>query len=117
MSPNNVIVAAAVIGLAAWSGGALAAEYVGNRMVTDVGCHHVNPICYVTLDGAAFGSSLGCPVASSNEFRFDDGDTAIGRRSYASLLAAFLAKKHISVVLDGCTSQGAPKLYYFHVTD
>ena len=117
MRLGNAIAAAGLMVLALGSGGSVAAEYPSNRLITDIGCHHVNAICYVTLDGGTLGSSLGCPVAPTSEFRFDDGDTAIGRRTYASLLAAFLAKKHVSFMVDGCTVQGYPKLTYFHVTE
>lgn len=103
-------------GLAIWGGSALAGESVGPRKIIDIGCHNGDGTCFVTLDGEAFGSTLGCLNASGKEFRFDNGDTAVGRRSYASLLAAFLSGKSVSVYLDGCTAQGFSKLAYFHVS-
>jgi hypothetical protein len=96
---------------------ASAGENVGPRKVLDVGCHNTNGICYVTLDGSAFGATLGCPSAPTKEFRFDNGDTIIGRRAYASFLAALMSGKSVSVYLEGCTSQGAPNLIYFHVAN
>lgn len=104
-------------GMALAMSSADAAEMVGYRLVSMVGCHHTNGTCYAQLDGAAFGTTTGCTISSTNEFRFDDGDTAIGRRSYASLLTAYLTKKHVSVNLNGCTGQGYPKLDYFQVMD
>jgi hypothetical protein len=83
------------------------------RLIDKLGCHHVDGTCYVVLDGAAFGSTLGCSVAVGNEFRFDEGDSAIGIRSYASLLAAKLKGRSVNVSIDGCTKQGFPKLRTF----
>jgi hypothetical protein len=95
--------------------GARAGEYIGPRKILDLGCHNTDGTCYVTLDGSAFGSTLGCVVGSITEFRFDNGDTADGRRAYASFLSASIAGKSISVYLDGCTVQGYAKLVYFRV--
>lgn len=90
-----------------------AGESVGPRKVVSVGCHHVNASCYVTLEGANFGSTLACATGATNQFRFDDGDTAIGRRSYASFLTAYTSGQPVTVYLDGCSGQGYPKLAYF----
>jgi len=107
------VLALAAAGFAADS--AAATEGVSTRKILDVGCHNTDGVCFVTLDGASFGSSLGCAVSVTNEFRFDNGDTSIGRRSYASILAAFLSGRSVSIVLNGCTNQGFPALHYFHV--
>jgi len=95
---------------------AAAGESVASRKVVGVGCHNGDGICFVTLDGSPFGASLGCAVGASNDFRFDNGDTSIGKRAYASFLAAALAGKLVSVSLEGCTSQGYAKLAYFFVS-
>ncbi|QNW97025.1 hypothetical protein IC797_11670 [Acinetobacter seifertii] len=92
-----------------------AGENVNGREITDIGCHSINGTCYVTLSGDSFGTTLGCANTATHEFRFDDADTTNGKRAYASLLAAFLTNKTVDIFLDGCTSQGAPKLQYFHV--
>ena len=92
---------------------AAAVENLGPRQVVSLGCHNTDGTCYVSLDGAAFGSTLGCSV--TNEFRFDNGDTAIGMRAYASLLAAMLKGRSVSVTLNECTIQGSPKLRYFSI--
>lgn len=92
-----------------------AGEDIFDRKIIDIGCHRDNGICYVIVDGQSFGSSLGCPYGLTNQFRFDDADSINGRRAYASLYAAFLLGKSISVYLSGCTQQGAPLLQYFHV--
>ncbi|HSI48017.1 MAG TPA: hypothetical protein VLA61_07090 [Ideonella sp.] len=104
--------AAAFLSASAYAG----VDGANGRKIVDIGCHNVDGTCFVTLSGAAFGASMGCGGAT-NEFRFDNGDTAIGRRSYASLLAAYLAGKTISVYLDGCTGQNMPALRYFHIND
>ena len=98
-------------------GSAIAAEGTGPRRILDVGCHNTDGTCYVTLDGTSFGASLGCAKAPTTQFRFDNGDTAIGKRSYASFLSAFLSGKSVSVYLEGCTSQGFPKLIYFNLVN
>lgn len=96
---------------------AKSAEYVPARYIVDLGCHNTNGTCYVTLDGSGFGSSLGCALGVTTQFRFDDADTAIGRRSWASMLFAFSMKKHVGVSVNGCTAQGYPKLDFFVISD
>jgi len=85
------------------------------RHITHIGCHHVDGTCYVSLDGAAFGAAENCvnAPAGGNEFRFDNADTANGRRTYASLLAAFLSQRSVAVLIRGCSAQGVPSLLYF----
>ncbi|MPS62318.1 MAG: hypothetical protein E2595_12630 [Acinetobacter sp.] len=92
-----------------------AAESVEGRKIIDIGCHADSGICYVTLSGSPFGSTLGCRFPQTNEFRFENVETSHGKRAYASLLAAFLAKKTVDVYLAGCTSQGHPNLVFFHI--
>ncbi|HCQ9872900.1 hypothetical protein KPF69_12530 [Acinetobacter baumannii] len=92
-----------------------AAEGVEGRKIIDIGCHADSGTCYVSLSGNPFGSTLGCPVSNTNEFRFDNAETPHGKRAYASLLAAFLAKKTVDIYLAGCTSQGHPNLIFFHI--
>src|SRR5258706_16279759 len=91
---STVFFAAISVAAAAWAG-----ENVGPRKVVNVGCHNVDGICFVTLDGSAFGSTLSCPVTSTTEFRFDNGDTTVGRRTYASFLAALVGGKSVFVFL------------------
>ena len=76
-----------------------AEEDTGFRKITDIGCRHNAGICFVTLDDAPFGASIGCKGAPTNEFRFDDGDTVIGRRTFAALLAALIV-----TLMAGCTA-------------
>lgn len=92
-------------------------DHVSGRHITSIGCHHVNSTCYVSLDGAAFGAAENCASApaGSNQFRFDNADTADGRRTYASLLAAFLSQRPVSVLIRGCSAQGMPSLVYYEV--
>ncbi|MCS0583189.1 hypothetical protein NX784_16485 [Massilia pinisoli] len=90
-------------------------EETGWRKIVDIGCHHVGGTCFVALDGAAFGASLGCPGAPTNQFRFDDGNTVTGRRTDSTLLAAAMSGKSVSIHLTGCSSQGTPTLAWYHV--
>lgn len=94
---------------------ARADEETGWRKIVDIGCHHSGGTCFVTLDGAAFGASLGCPGAPTNQFRFDDGDTVTGRRTFTALLAAFTTGKSVSIHLTGCSVQGVPTLAWYHI--
>ncbi|CAM9339415.1 hypothetical protein J0904_00260 [Acinetobacter bereziniae] len=91
-----------------------AAEDIYARKILSIGCHHVDGICYVTVSGENFGSSLGCSYTSTNQFRFD-GSTQIGKRTYASLYGAFLAKKTIQANLTGCSSDGRPSIAWFMI--
>jgi len=97
------------------SASSFASESALNRKIQSVGCHNTNGTCYVSLDGAPFGSTLGCPIASTNEFRFDNAETAEGKRAYASFMAAFLSGKSVDVTLTDCSSQGVPKLHYYNL--
>lgn len=92
-------------------------ENISSRKIVDIGCHADNGICYVQVDGPAFGSTLNCssPASSTNQFRFDNADSVNGKRAFAALYAAFLTKKEIDVYLSGCTSQGAPQFGYYHI--
>lgn len=117
MKPIKIIFSF-ILGLGLAMGGrdALAGELVGPRKIVDLGCHNMDGTCFVTLAGDAFGATQGCVSALSNDFRFDNGDTAVGKRSYASLLAAFLSGKSVTVYLEGCTAQGVAKLAWFHIS-
>jgi len=94
-----------------------AEDGTGWRKIVDIGCHNVDAICFVTLDGPSFGTNLSCPVSQTNEFRFDNNDTPIGRRTFAALLAAYLSGKKVAVSLEGCSIQGYPLIKYFHISD
>jgi hypothetical protein len=98
-------------------GTARADEHVAGRHITRIGCHHIDSTCYVSLDGAAFGAAENCAStpAGGNQFRFDNTDTANGRRTYASLLAAFLSQRPVTVQIRGCSVQGVPSLLYFDI--
>ena len=98
-------------------GTARADEHVVGRHITHIGCHHIDGTCFVSLDGAAFGAAENCAQvpAGGNQFRFDNADTANGRRTYASLLAAFLSQRPVAVLIRGCSAQGVPSLLYYDV--
>lgn len=117
MRLNHLIHAAALLGMLA-IGTAHADENVVARHITNIGCHHVNGTCYVTLDGAAFGAAENCTgaTAGSNQFRFDDANSADGRRTYASMLEAFLSQRPVTVFIRGCSVQGKPSLLYYEIS-
>lgn len=96
---------------------AYAGEDLSARRIVDMGCHNTDGTCFVDLDGAAFGASLNCPVGSVNQFRLDNTDTAVGKRTFAALMAAYVSGKHLSVHLEGCSSQGWPTILWFYVVD
>jgi hypothetical protein len=70
---------------AAMSSAPALAEEVSGRRITSVGCHAEGGTCFVSLDGPAFGGSLGCTTGASNQFRWDSADTANGRRTHATM--------------------------------
>jgi len=96
---------------------AYAGEDLSARKIVDIGCHAGDGTCFVDLDGAPFGASLNCPVGAGNQFRFDNSDTSVGKRTFAALMAAYLSGKHLSVHLGGCSSQGWPTIQWFYVVD
>jgi len=96
---------------------AYAGENLSARKVLDIGCHNTNGTCFVDLDGPVFGSSLNCPVNSTSQFRFDNSDTSVGKRTFAAFLAAYLTGKRVAVYLEGCSAQGWPTVAYFYVVD
>jgi hypothetical protein len=92
-----------------------ATESLVDRKIVSIGCHETSGTCYVTLDGAHFGTVDGCTIGATNEFRWDDADTANGRRAYASLLTAFTMQSPMSITVSGCSTQGWPKLAMFRI--
>ena len=89
-------------------------ENVSNRKIIDIGCHTWDDTCFVSLSGAPFGANENCTYKPINEFRFSSS-TANGKRTYASLLSAFLAKKTVDIYISGCGPGGWPTLAYFHI--
>jgi len=94
-----------------------AGESVSGRQITSIGCHEVNGICYVSIDGAAFGANEGCANVPTNQFRWDDADQPNGKRTFAALYAAYIASKKVDVYIEGCTTQSFPAVKYFNVHD
>ncbi|WP_373350421.1 hypothetical protein [Acinetobacter bereziniae] len=90
-------------------------ENINSRKIINIGCHVNDGICYVRLDGSEFGSTLGCSISSTNQFRFDNANSTNGKRAFAALYAAFLTQKVVDVYLSGCTSQGFPQLIYYGI--
>jgi hypothetical protein len=94
-----------------------AAEEAAQRRITSIGCHHGDGTCFVSLDGAPFGGNEGCSAGGGNQFRWDNADAANGRRTYASLLAAYLQGKRVTVSISGCSGQGVPTVLWYRVHD
>ncbi|WP_151779956.1 hypothetical protein [Acinetobacter bereziniae] len=90
-------------------------ENINSRKIINIGCHVNDGICYVRLNGPEFGSTLGCSISSTNQFRFDNANSTNGKRAFAALYAAFLTQKVVDVYLSGCTSQGFPQLIYYGI--
>ncbi|ENU59642.1 hypothetical protein [Acinetobacter guillouiae] len=91
-----------------------AGENVSNRKIIDIGCHTWDDTCFITLSGPPFGSNENCTDRPINELRFPSSTTN-GKRTYASLLSAFLAKKTVDIYISGCGPGGWPTLAYFHI--
>jgi hypothetical protein len=94
---------------------AKATESLVDRKIVSMGCHETSGTCYVAIDGAPFGAVDGCPIGPTNEFRWDDAETANGRRAYASMLTAFTMQSPMSITVSGCSTQGWPKLAMFRI--
>jgi hypothetical protein len=91
-------------------------EDLGPRKIIEIGCHHGDGTCFVTLEGAPFGATLNCVYTPTTQFRFDNSDTPIGRRTYAAMLAAKMADKPVHVVVSGCSIQGWPGLSHWWIS-
>jgi hypothetical protein len=96
-----------------------AEEDTGWRKIVDIGCHSTDGdgTCFVTLDGSAFGASLGCQVGPTTQFRFDNANTDTGKRTFAALLAAYVSGKSVGIHLNACTWQGFPAIQWFHISN
>lgn len=96
---------------------ATAGEAINARTILNIGCHNFDATCFVELSGSQFGGALACPSGVTSEFRFDNADSDPGKRTYATMLSAFVSGKAVSVMVDGCSVHGWPKLQYFRVHD
>lgn len=80
--------------------------------ISDIGCHHVNATCYATFRNVPIALP---ECANKGELRWDNADSEDGRRTYSSLLSAFLTDTWLSVTVSGCTIQGYPAILYYHL--
>jgi hypothetical protein len=80
-----------------------------NGVVTGLGCHNVDDVCWVSLDG--YGNSVYCN--HTNQLRWD-ASTSWGKRWYATILAASLSGRSLwfYVSPDTCSAQGYPTFVY-----
>jgi hypothetical protein len=87
------------------------------RKVVSMGCHVDDGICYVALEGTRFvqnASNCSSWGGGAAEVRWDNADK-VGKRAYATMMAAMLAGKKVQLSVSGCTVQGAPKLAFFNI--
>jgi len=78
-----------------------------------MGCDNVTPMCYVNISGPPVGSTVGC---SSNVIQWDSNNDPNGKKTYASLLAAFLAGKQISIYVNSCSIRPTyPTIWYYSI--
>lgn len=108
------IIGMATIGFASPSIAAVH-EDTGPRTITSIGCHSIDNTCFVSLDGPVVGANQGCQAIDNNNIRWDNNDTSEGKRTYSSLLAAFLAGKKVNIHIYGCSLQGYPKVIWYVV--
>ncbi|WP_336928992.1 hypothetical protein [Vibrio cholerae] len=73
---------------------ALYAASSGEREITSLGCHNIDNICFVQIDGAPVGP----PACKSNSVRWDIEKDPNGKSSFSLLNAAYFSGK--SVVLQ-----------------
>ncbi|EII3727616.1 hypothetical protein [Vibrio cholerae] len=73
---------------------ALYAASSGERKITSLGCHNIDNICFVQIDGAPVGP----PACKSNSVRWDIEKDPNGKSSFSLLNAAYFSGK--SVVLQ-----------------
>nr|WP_147334372.1 hypothetical protein [Vibrio cholerae] len=66
----------------------------GERKITSLGCHNIDNICFVQIDGAPVGP----PACKSNSVRWDIEKDPNGKSSFSLLNAAYFSGK--SVVLQ-----------------
>lgn len=66
----------------------------GQRKITSLGCHNIDNICFVQIDGAPVGP----PACKSNSVRWDIEKDPNGKSSFSLLNAAYFSGK--SVVLQ-----------------
>jgi len=76
-----------------------AAESTGYRKIVGVGCHIRNDVCFVTLEGSAYGSTLGC---SSTQARWSVESTPGGMKNFSLITSAWLAGKEVDLYINGC---------------
>lgn len=70
----------------------------GIRKVTHMGCHVHDHLCFVTLEGAQFGTEFEC---ASNQARWS-ADSASGDRHFSLITAAWMSGKKVSLNITGC---------------
>ena len=93
-----------LVALLFFFGFSYADEPTGYRKITGMGCHVVDGICFVNLEGSLFGSTEGC---SSVQARWDSS-TAGGKNNLSMLMAAWLAGKEVDLYLRGCQDEFWP---------
>lgn len=102
-----IAVALLAIGVASH---AHASGHTGGRTVVGLGCHTGDPICFVNLDGLAFGP----PTCMGNQARWDSS-TSGGKNTLAVITAAYYAGKAVNLYITAdCAFGGYPTFSWFN---
>lgn len=117
MSARPILWATAVAMMCLFAQSARAEEDLGFRTIWDIGCGAADGQCWASLSGDGFGTKEKCREGKplSNEVRWDNGDQPNGQRMFAALYAAFLAGRSVQIVTNGCSNNGAPTVWWYHI--
>jgi hypothetical protein len=91
-----------------------AAEWSNYRTIMEYGCHRMDGICYVNLDGPPMTGGPGC---ISNNIRWDTKNDVNGKNWLAIIISAKATGKRVAFQIDGCQPQfpAYPTFLYGHV--
>lgn len=87
-----------------------ASGHTGARSIVGLGCHTGDPVCFVNLDGPAFGPS----TCMGNQARWDSSMPG-GKNTFAVITAAYYAGKSINLnIVADCAFGGYPTFSWFN---
>jgi hypothetical protein len=96
--------------LALFSSSSEAITDIGSRTITQMGCHTVDPTCFMTLSGAAFGPA-GC---TSTQLRWNADQMPNAKIFVMQMTAAFVAGQRVTIVVsDNCYASWPTPHYYY----
>jgi len=70
----------------------------GYRTILEFGCHKVNTICYITIDG----DPPSVPGCTSNSVRWDAANDPNGKNWIAMIIFAMATDRKINLYIDSC---------------